>query len=141
MKKVIFCIFYHCILYPSELWSNVFSFSFVANILIGILLVVSYFVPNLTSPLHTWVTYLCSSHSSQISPSMIFFFTSQPSQEFPVQPTFCYPCSTYSFQNGPLLCAYEGIQEDQTCFLCAFILQRAFHETSTTSSLENLQLS
>lgn len=142
MKKVIFCIFYHCIPHPSELWSNFFSFP-----LLPMSLQMS-FLQSLT--LHTkfnftpsqlgMVSVFLLSDTSQMSSSVNFFFTSQPSHEFPVQPTFCYSCSTFAYQNGPFLCTYEGVQEDQICFLCPSTLQRASHGISTNGSLENLQL-
>lgn len=87
------------------------------------------------SSLHAWVKPL---YSPQVVHPRFHnsFFTSVLSQEFPVQPTFCYSCSTSAYQNGPFLCSEEAVGEDQEGFLCPFTLQASSYGIPTTSSLE-----
>lgn len=81
------------------------------------------------------VSVFLSGGAHQITPSMYSFFTSKLSQEFPVQPTFCYSCSN-AYQNGPFLCSEEAVQEGQAGFLCPFTLQAASPGVLITASLE-----
>lgn len=82
------------------------------------------------------VSVFLSGGTSQILPPLHSFFPSELSQEFPVQTTFCYSCSTSAYQNCPFLCSEEAVKEDQAGSLCPFTLQVPSQGIPTTCSLK-----